>query len=293
MTDYLSQSIFQPSIPKQLITDEDRRFFDAFSISIVPDGDDKVYLYAEDWCTAGVLPGEDPKDDIELSEDDLYDRFQEIIRRSNGELPWILKESSYSCSRMRPDGFGGSAVFITADDVQFCSTSCWLEQRKHETETGDIGPETDDSYLPLLREIFQALATDDAGNTLDIESLRRCAGNTTPSGKLARIAWKIHRVIGSTTIKEQDGPHCRACDGNLELDRTDTLFGIDREIYRCTECEENYIRELTEANSPIERAVKCVGCGNLIIQSSARIFYQSDDLTHFIGECCRDERLRA
>lgn len=48
MTDYLSQSIFQPSIPKQLITDEDRRFFDAFSISIVPDGDDKVYLYAED-----------------------------------------------------------------------------------------------------------------------------------------------------------------------------------------------------------------------------------------------------
>ena len=102
MTDYLSQSIFQPSIPTHLITDEDRRFFEAFSISIDPDGDDKVYLYAEDWCTAGVLPGEDPKDDIELSEDDLYDRFQEIIRRSNGELPWILKESSYSCSRMRP-----------------------------------------------------------------------------------------------------------------------------------------------------------------------------------------------
>ena len=293
MTDYLSQSIFQPSIPSHLITDDDRRFFEAFSISIDPDGDDKVYLYADDWCTAGVLPGEEPKDDIELSEDDLYDRFQEIIRRSNGALPWILKESSYSCSRMRPDGYGGSAVFITVDDVQFCSTSTWLEQRKHEAETGDIGPETDDSYLPLLREVFQALTTDDAGNTLDMETLRRCASDNSHSAKLARIAWKIHQVIGSKTKKEQDGPHCRACDGNLELTRTDTLFGIDREIYCCLECEENYIRELTEADSPIERAVKCVGCGNLIIQSSARIFYQSDDLAHFIGECCWDERLRA
>ena len=293
MTDYLSQSIFQPSIPSHLITDDDRRFFEAFSISIDPDGDDKVYLYADDWCTAGVLPGEEPKDDIELSEDDLYDRFQEIIRRSNGALPWILKESSYSWSRMRPDGYGGSAVFITVDDVQFCSTSSWLEQRKHEAETGDIGPETDDSYLPLLREVFQALTTDDAGNTLDMETLRRCASDNSHSAKLARIAWKIHQVIGSKTKKEQDGPHCRACDGNLELTRTDTLFGIDREIYCCLECEENYIRELTEADSPIERAVKCVGCGNLIIQSSARIFYQSDDLAHFIGECCWDERLRA
>ena len=293
MTDYLSQSIFQPSIPSHLITDDDRRFFEAFSISIDPDGDDKVYLYADDWCTAGVLPGEEPKDDIELSEDDLYDRFQEIIRRSNGALPWILKESSYSCSRIRPDGYGGSAVFITVDDVQFCSTSSWLEKRKHEAETGDIGPETDDSYLPLLREVFQALTTDDAGNTLDMETLRRCASDNSHSAKLARIAWKIHQVIGSKTKKEQDGPHCRACDGNLELTRTDTLFGIDREIYCCLECEENYIRELTEADSPIERAVKCVGCGNLIIQSSARIFYQSDDLAHFIGECCWDERLRA
>jgi predicted RNA-binding Zn-ribbon protein involved in translation (DUF1610 family) len=141
--------------------------------------------------------------------------------------------------------------------------------------------------------VFQVLTTDDAGNTLDIVTLRRCAADTTSSGKLARIAWKIHRVIGSTRIKEQDGPRCRACDGNLELTRTDTLFGTNREIYHCPDCEEIYIRELTEADSPIERAVKCVGCGNLIIQSSARIFFQSDDFAHFIGECCRDERLRA
>ena len=143
MADYFSQAVFQPSIPKHLITDEDRRFIEAFNITLEADGD-KFYLYAEDWCTSGVLDAEDPKDDQELYEDDLFARFQEIIRRADGELTWISKESAYTCSRMRPDGFGGGAVFITADDIQYCSTSMWLEQRISEAETGDIGPGTDD-----------------------------------------------------------------------------------------------------------------------------------------------------
>lgn len=87
-------------------------------------------------------------------------------------------------------------------------------------------------------------------------------------------------------------PRCPVCSSHLETSRTDTLLGIDREILECQECDEKFIRELTIADSPIERAVKCVGCGDLIAQSSARIFYQRDDLAHFIGECCRDERMR-
>jgi hypothetical protein len=46
---------------------------------------------------------------------------------------------------MVPDGFGGSALFITAIDVQYISTSQWLEERIGEAETGDTGPHTDDS----------------------------------------------------------------------------------------------------------------------------------------------------
>jgi len=144
MADYFSQAIFQPSIPKRLITAEDRRFIEAFGITLEADGEDKFYLYADDWCTGGILDAEDPKDDLELSEDDLFARFQEIIGRSNGELPWISKESAYTCSRMRPDGFGGSAIFITADEIRYCSTSQWLEERISEMETGDRGPGTDD-----------------------------------------------------------------------------------------------------------------------------------------------------
>ena len=53
MTDYLSQSIFQPSIPTHLITDEDRRFFEAFSISIDPDGDEVAQCALDAWVAAG------------------------------------------------------------------------------------------------------------------------------------------------------------------------------------------------------------------------------------------------
>lgn len=145
MADYMNQSVFQPSIPKHLITDEDRRFIEAFGITLESDGADKFYLYADEWCCNGYLDPEEPGGEkIELIEDDLFTRFQEIIRRSNGELTWISKESAYTCSKMHPDGFGGGAVFITADDIQYCFTGQWLEQRISEAETGDIGPGTDD-----------------------------------------------------------------------------------------------------------------------------------------------------
>lgn len=152
MADYMNQSVFQPSIPKHLLTDDDRRFIEAFSITLEADGEDKLYLYADEWCCNGYLDSEEPDgEEIELSEDDLFSRFQEIIRRSNGELPWISKESAYTCSRMRPDGFGGGAVFITADDIQYSFTGQWLEQRISEAETGDIGPLTEDP--PPLKPI--------------------------------------------------------------------------------------------------------------------------------------------
>lgn len=143
MADYYSQSVFQPSIPKHLLKEDDLKFLTAFNIDTEPDGEDTLYLFAEDWCTSAVMEYEDGTEK-ELDENDLFTRFQEIITRSNGELPWIYKETSYGCSKMRPDGFGGSAAFITADDVQFYGTSMWLEERLSEAETGDIAPHTDD-----------------------------------------------------------------------------------------------------------------------------------------------------
>jgi len=144
MADYISQGVFQPPFPKHLISDEDRRIIEAFGISIEPDGDGKFLLFADDWCNRGVIGADDSKDDIELDEDDLYSCLQTVIRRSNGELPWISRETAYTCTENMPDGFGGSAVFITADDVQFLATDSWLEQRKQEVENRDVSPDAED-----------------------------------------------------------------------------------------------------------------------------------------------------
>jgi hypothetical protein len=138
MADNQSQAIFQPFIPKRLINDEDRRLIEAFGISIVPHGEEQVYLYADDWATTGHV--ENDGKESTLSEDDLYGCLQEIIRRSNGELTWMSRETAYTSSEMNPDGFGGSAIFITADEVQYFGTSSWLEQKIEELDARAAEP---------------------------------------------------------------------------------------------------------------------------------------------------------
>lgn len=143
MTDYLSQGVFQPSIPKHLITEEDLKILNAFKLTITPEGENKLFLFADDWCTTGHIENEYGKES-ELSEDDLYVCLQRIIRRSNGELTWLSKETAYTCTENRAGGFGGSAVFVTTNGVQYFGTSSWLEQRIHEAETGHSTPQTED-----------------------------------------------------------------------------------------------------------------------------------------------------
>ena len=48
--------------------------------------------------------------------------FQDIVRRSPS-LRYVTAVSAFTCSKMRPDGFGGMAVLITADTVMGKSTS--------------------------------------------------------------------------------------------------------------------------------------------------------------------------
>jgi hypothetical protein len=162
MADYISQGVFQPTFPKHLISNEDRRIIEAFGISIEPDGDGKLLLFVNDWCNRGVIGTDDSKDGIELDEDDLYSRLQMIIRRSNGELTWISRETAYTCTGNKPDGFGGSAVFITADDVQVLATDSWLEQRKHEVENRDVSQDAEDPP-PSKTERFRSSECEGGG----------------------------------------------------------------------------------------------------------------------------------
>jgi hypothetical protein len=52
--------------------------------------------------------------------------FQDIVRRS-ATLKYVTAVSSFTCTKMRADGFGGMAVLITADAIRGKSTNDILE----------------------------------------------------------------------------------------------------------------------------------------------------------------------
>lgn len=52
---------------------------------------------------------------------------QDIVRRSSS-LPYVSAVSSFTYSRMRPDGFGGAVVLISPDEILGKSTSDLLEE---------------------------------------------------------------------------------------------------------------------------------------------------------------------
>ena len=71
-----------------------------------------------------------PADDVEIELDvsTLFweSLFQDIVRRSPS-LRYVTAVSAFTCSKMRPDGFGGMAVLITADAVMGKSTGDIIE----------------------------------------------------------------------------------------------------------------------------------------------------------------------
>lgn len=64
--------------------------------------------------------------DLDLSATSWEFIMQDIVKRSP-TLPYVTAMSSYTCSRMRPDGFGGAVVLISADQIMGKSTNEILE----------------------------------------------------------------------------------------------------------------------------------------------------------------------
>ena len=64
-------------------------------------------------CLSRAAP-EETEIDFDLSGTSWELIFQDIVRRSP-TLRYVTAITSFDCSKMRPDGFGGMAVLITAD----------------------------------------------------------------------------------------------------------------------------------------------------------------------------------
>ncbi|MHB8884409.1 MAG: hypothetical protein ACYC5H_04840 [Methylovirgula sp.] len=163
-----------PSDAIGLPIDELRAAFDA-SVGI----DSTATAYIAERLAAA--PADDTEIEIDFSGTSWEFIFRDIVRRSS-TLRYVTAVTSFTCSKMRPDGFGGMAVLITADAIVGKSTNDILEDFLAE-KGGDTA---DDGVHVLLRiredavrrQIDQAIEADptltrltaDAVNDSDIHA---------------------------------------------------------------------------------------------------------------------------
>jgi len=146
MTDYYTRTVIQPPIPAADMTPLERLLLSEI-FTAEPQGD-AVYFYAEEWpasllsidrddldaaiassrdtggaamtCVTEQLlklgPGSGGFIDLDVSGTSWEFILQNIVKRSP-TLRYISAISSFDCSKMRPDAFGGMAVLITAERI--------------------------------------------------------------------------------------------------------------------------------------------------------------------------------
>jgi len=100
-------------------------------------------------CLAGA-PAGDTGIEIDFSGTSWEFIFQDIVRRSS-TLRYVTAVTSFTCSKMRPDGFGGMAVLITADAIKGKSTEDILCDLLDETEHGPLATTPGFGVHVLLR----------------------------------------------------------------------------------------------------------------------------------------------
>lgn len=216
MADYFSPTVVQPAIPNADMTALERLLLTHIFDS-EPDGDG-LYFFAETspnnqielpiteireaLAQAERVGGEaaafvrdqvkDARDDddyveIGLSQKSYEFIFQDIVKRSP-TLDHVTIVSSFTCSKMRSDGFGGMAVLVTADAIKGKSTEDILDDFLDEAEHGPLATapgfgahillrlreEDVRQQIPLLIEADEALTPIAADAVTDADIRASC-----------------------------------------------------------------------------------------------------------------------
>ncbi|MBL0916874.1 MAG: hypothetical protein IBJ13_15640 [Sphingopyxis sp.] len=166
MADYHSPTIVRPDIPRSAMTLlEHRLLIGMFSHE---GSEDAVYFFAENYvndllhlpireiaCLTEADPRPQPDsyaaravrealERLDSTEEELAldmsvigyeDIFQDIVKRCD-TLDDIEVVAAWTCTRMRPDGFGGMATLITADAIETMSTASFLDEARHRLKAG-------------------------------------------------------------------------------------------------------------------------------------------------------------
>lgn len=113
------QATIQPDIPKDLVTTRLMELAAQLDINYEVDPSGAHYFFNSDWVGS----------DNGVDEQDFYDELQQIIKLSRGRIKYFQVEMAFTCDRMKSGEFGGSAVFITREEIKFMATSQWLSER--------------------------------------------------------------------------------------------------------------------------------------------------------------------
>lgn len=122
MADYTTTAIIQPEIPQHLISEAEEEILIGMGFEIFDDPSRKTkYLAAYQYTAYTEYEGE------EFEEDQLIELLQAMVKSS--DLQYITMESTYRCSKLRPDGFGAFVMLITKNRVDYLSTFQWIEEK--------------------------------------------------------------------------------------------------------------------------------------------------------------------
>ena len=156
MADYFEQTVVQQSIPEIDMTPLERlllsRIFQserdgeawyffaednpctmirttraelAEALASSPDRDSAAHRYVTGRIAAVGAQAEEIDLDLGVTSWEFF--LQDIVKRSR-TLLYISAVAAFTCSRMRPDGFGGMAVLITAEAIRGKSTNDLIEE---------------------------------------------------------------------------------------------------------------------------------------------------------------------
>jgi hypothetical protein len=162
MADYYTPTVVQQTIPLADMTPLEvlilKNVFDSESV-----GDEIYFLAEESPCDTlfldrselteafrqsgptpssiadavkSALDGADPgaqEITVDLSLTGWEGIFQDIVKRSKS-LNYISVMASFTCSKMRPEGFGGMVTLITPEDIRGKSTTDILEEFLNEAK---------------------------------------------------------------------------------------------------------------------------------------------------------------
>ena len=131
MADMYTQVTITPSIPKDLLPEGHLKFLNGYGIRW-EDDHGKWYLYADEYSASSFEDVGDDGERVEKEhgEDELVALFQNVIKKSKGELKYVYLHAGCICSKMRPDEFGGWVIFITKKSHHWMGTWDFIEKMK-------------------------------------------------------------------------------------------------------------------------------------------------------------------